>query len=301
MVLKDVESIENDITEAFADLGTLDFEKNIQWFKRKHSAYDVVYDEDILKKYYNPTYLYGLMSGLANKDELTKEGLNYDRASKCYIVGKSYRDAGIVPKEWDRLIHKGIKYDIVSIKPYSYGDISFLYKVYLIESAVASQTEEVREEQDPYFEVDKSQEATETDTTGVNAGIFEDTVANILGDVEGDFDIMLDENDKVKLTVDGVTDTIQLAEAIHSAVEVVTDMQTKIDATFGSDKLLVYVNGDFVGIKTVAVGVSAVFSIISVTNSVYDTLGWSIGQYSGKHQLSLDYVNDEYDEYGDPL
>ena len=299
MVLQDVLDIELDIIEAFADVGTVDEVKNILWKRQMPSRYDKLYQEDTTKVFKDYT-VYGLVLGRMRKDEIDKAGLKYDDAFKVYVVGKSYRDLAIKPKEADRLTWEGITYEVVKIDPIVFGGINILYGIYTIEAPLAAQTEEYREERDPYFEVDASQESDDTNTTGVNNELFELSPASVLGDFTENFDIMEDETDIIDITYEGNTYNIQLVPGYNTAAEVVADLQTKIDTNFGAGLIEIFESNKKVGIKTVGIGETFSFTLNSADMSVYDTLGLTLGLYSGGKTLKLEDTGD-YDENGDPI
>ena len=303
MLQAELEELGADIQDAIQDIVLLDgYEQtNLVWKSRTHSEYDTVYKQDVNKVFtdYDITVL---IVKTVPRDELTNAGIDKTKVAKIYITQYELDRVSLELNEADRCVFQGVTYEVVKIEPLAQlGGKDVIYKVYIQEAAFSAQTEEYREKEDPYFEIDKSQPVDATDTSEVNADKFIDTAAEVIGTVAPPFVIMAADNDKLKLRVnDALEFDVTLAEGSYTADDMVIELQTKFDAAFGSGILTAFKTvTNRVGVRTVLVGVDAEIILKAVTNSAYSDLGWTVTTYTGKHKLNLS--DDAAYTDGDPV
>lgn len=298
MLKTDVDEIQQDILEAFKDVGTLSKEVNIFWWKRVHSDYDGITKQSTDKSYVEYE-MNGLVTSNVTIDEKTLLGLDDRTNLKVYIVGKEFVDYKIKPNDADRVNHNGIVYEVEKIKPIMLADTEMLYAVFLQEAEFAAQEEGYREEVDPVFEIDKSQAEYETDSTGINVNLYQLFPAIVSGTQVGDFIIETGVNDTILMKLNGLQKTIVLDEGTRTAAEVVADFKVKSDIEYGDKQVDAYEQDGMVFMRSYRIGIDEDIEIKTVAKSVYIVLGWVVGNYVGtkklKQESSLEYSD------GDPL
>lgn len=308
MKQREVDEIIGDIREAFMDVGTIDDTPNVQWLSRLIDEHDELYQQDVNPAYAAPVDIVALVMGGTRKSELEEIGLDYRKVTKLYIASTDFSLNGIEPREEDRLIHKGIKYNVLRIKPTSIADTDLMYTVFVQESPFTAQSEEYREKIEPNFEPDATQSEQDTGTTGdpvapVSGQTYANKPAEVISAAADDgYEIAADVNDKLKINLNQTTEaTITLAEGVWTKEQLVADMQAKLDASFGASQILVSLNDtNHVVMRTTRLGSTAFIEIKVVAGSCYLTLGYKIGVYQGCR--NLDYDDDPfYNDSGDPL
>jgi len=136
--------------------------------------------------------------------------------------------------------------------------------------------------------------------SGVNDDIFENVVATLKGTKVGDWEIVDDLNNLIKVSVGTYENAvITLATGTYATVAMVSQINAQISTVMGTLNLTAFTRDDKVGLETVATGTTASFELVYVTANPYSDFGWVMGVYLGKHQLVLE--DSLYYSDGDPL
>lgn len=306
----DIEELAQDIHEAISELGATNDDSNITWKKIIPSRHDSLYGEDVSCAYrdYEVT---GVYWSLMDESKLSMIGSKEDKFRKLAIARYSFENAknvetgdieDITPKEEDRLIKRGVLYNVTRIRPLELGDANFIYLVYIEEAKLSDQDEAYREKKQPYFEPDSSQGETQTNDTGVNDNIYSDKPAKVTGSVIDTYDIITGYNDKMSLKVNGssAVEVTLSAGSDVTAEDIAIEIQSAVDTELGPDRLVAGSNSGYVEIYTVAVGPEATLEIANIADNCYTTLGFEVGEVTGSH--TKDIVDDgDYDENGNPI
>lgn len=272
-----------DVDEALIDLGTMDGEPNIIWRERLKAVPNrtFLHENDFTPKFVdNPMYC--LPMGQLTNEEITNEGLAGGKYFKYYISGKQFEDIreDWTPKNADRIIHRKISYEVEKTKTIQVGEVNVLYVVYAKESPIAIQSEGYREEQDPYFEYDASQEVDATNDVTDNSNLFIDYPVEI--EIKGEFPILVWESDsrfKYK--------TNEMEEPVIFSIPPGAYTIQEFKDIFITDGIKVIERDDKYFIQSISVGVKAFLDILVVNENIYDLLGISVGLYKGREELKL--------------
>lgn len=296
--LNDVQEIQQDILDAFLDVGTIDEKVNIYWWKRVHADFDTTTQQSTDKNYVEYE-MNGLVTSNVTMDEKTLLGLDDRTVLKFYVVGIEFDNYGFQPNDADRVNWNGIVFEVKKIKPIMLADKALLFAIFIQEAEFAVQEEGYREEVDPNFEPDKSQAIDETDTTGVNINIYELFPAIVVGNEIEDFIISAGSNDTILMRLNDLQKTIVIDPGILTAAEIVTDLKAKLDAAYGPKQVDAFEQDGTVSLRSFRIGTDEDVEIETVDNSIYADLGWKIGTVTGYKKLKQE-ESAAYED-GDPL
>lgn len=272
MKQKEITEIIDDIREAFLDIGTLDEQDNVQWYCYIISTYDNLYKEDVSKEFKKPVSMVALATSLLNKDELEAEGLDYKKTVKLYITADYFSKNEIIPKLEDRVLHRGILYDVVKVKAICIADSDLLYAVFVREAELTAQSEEHSNQVDSLF----THDATKPLSLDLPAKLVSATNDN-------EYEIISGINDKLKISInDETAQTFTLVEGTRTKEQIVAELQSKFDLTFGLNQVIVNLDSSgHIVIETIKRGTSAKIEIYAVQYSCYLLFGFRIGIYQG--------------------
>ena len=314
MLYDDFTAIRQEIFEAVKEVGLIESGTlsitNLQWLKRLPQEYDRVYNVDV-SPIFNTIDMQGCVSTRKRKSDVPIEGLNPNEVGKVLVSPLQFIEAEITPNIADRIIHEGTVYSVSRISrlgcSYTGGvnseyiaDSSFLYAIMLKEASFAAQTTEYQDEQEPNFTMDADVAEENANVSGVNDDIFENVVASLKGTKVGDWEIVDDLNNLIKVSVGTYENAvITLATGTYATVAMVSQINAQISTVMGTLNLTAFTRDDKVGLETVATGTTASFELVYVTANPYSDFGWVMGVYLGKHQLVLE--DSLYYSDGDPL
>lgn len=303
MLYSEAAQIKLDIADAIKEVASVStgtsFTTNIIWYSRVHQDYDTLYRVDVNSAFVTHT-LFGVFIKRVKEYELFLEGLNINEGSRVLVAPAQFSAVSIYPQIYDRMEHDGVIYSISKIYPIYVGGVLDIFRVDVKEAQIAAQTEEKREKDDPYYEIDASQEKWDTNTSGANTSIFTTDAAWFKGSRVEPFTIVGSTNDIIKIGIGTfAATTITLASDVYTASAFVASLQVLLDAAFGASAATAFTRDSKVGVQTVAVGSLGTIVIADVADSAYVDLGWRLGTYTGKYQIDL-APNSAYSD-GDPL
>lgn len=273
----------NDVDEALIELGTMDDEPNIVWRERLQSIPDMTYlhEKDFTPKFTDHK-MFCLPMGQLSNEEILNEGLAGGSFYKYYISGKQFEDVrvGFEPKNADRIIHRGVSFEVEKKKKIQVGEVNILFVVYAKESPIAIQTEVYRETTDPYFEYDASQEVDATNDVADNSNLFVDYPARV--EITGDFPILVWGSDSNFCYKTSDMET----SVIYTVTPGTYTMEEFITAFKPANIEIVQDSGKYY-IQTKALGKEVTLSVIITTNSINDLIGVPVGIYYGREELRI--------------
>jgi hypothetical protein len=276
----EVDEIIVDIKEAFQELGTVDNANNIIWRRRLPNEPDFAYyREKNLERLYTNYEMTVLSIGEPSREELLNEGLDDRGIQKMYIDGSQftqYEDDTLTkfrPDYSDAIIYKGIQYEVSKIRPIRISDKAIVYIVFMIESEVFNQTEEYREEKDPYFEIDMSQEVQSTNDTGANDNLLVDY--GVVLETGGPPYFITSTSNMLYFKTEPEGDVIELELPLG------THVPDTLVNEFDIEGITVELGDGNLIIKTDILGKDAYLELVIGDNSAYTTLGLEVGIYEG--------------------
>jgi len=310
MLASEVLEFEEDILDAFVDVGTTDSVPNLTWMKQKYALHDKLYLQEI-NKYFDLYEINVLVTTFIPKDEKTALGLDDSIETKLYVVNKSFSDVikvggteeeTIIPKEEDRVKYNGVVFEVAKLRSIHLGGRSFLWIVYLKQATFSAQDEIFRETREPLFQINASLGIVSVNETGVNAALYYGNPAYYMGNVSGAFTIT-SVNNVILIAANTiacgalVTINVAIPEGVYSTVTLVPVLQAAVDASV-SGVFVMYANNTFVGVKTALIGALATLEIGSISGNVYNVLGWSVKTSLGSVRT---YLDDPAYSDGDPV
>lgn len=283
--MKKSEGIEltNDVDEALIELGTMDDTENIVWRERLRSVPDMTY---LHEKDFTPVFtdhkMFCLPMGQLTKEEILKEGLAGGLYYKYYVSGKQFEDVreGFIPKNADRIIHRGISFEVEKEKTIQVGEVNILYVVYAKESPLGVQTEDYREKTDPYFEYDASQEVDATNDVVDNSNLFVDYPARV--EITGEFPILVwgsDSNFCYKTNDMGEPVVYTITPGTYTMEEFITAFKP-VNVEIVQDSGKYY-------LQTTKLGKEVSLAVVVTTDSINDLIGVPVGIYYGREELRI--------------
>lgn len=291
MNISEVHEIEDDILEAFADFGTIDEQANVTWLKQIPAEYNTLNQQNVSKKYTPYTSITGLATGKATEIERKDIAVSKTNVLKMYIVARYFDALGIKPSENDRMKYKGVVYDVLNIKPTEIGGVPILYCCFVSEATFTAQDEAYREEVDPYFEIDASQDEKSTNDSGVNTGNFTYEPAVAVSELDDAvYTVTFNSNDKMKVSYCGGSPvTFSLPAGINLLPAAISgNMQAALDTAFGANVFLVSVlPSGSLRIATVATGNKIFFELHAIPADAYYDLGFVEGVFKGDEHVTL--------------
>jgi hypothetical protein len=306
----DIDELTQDIHSAISELGNTGDNQSILWKKVIPSNYDKVYNEDVSLAY-RDFEVSGVYWSLMDESKLSMIGSKEDKYRKLCIARYSFENAknietteleSIIPKEEDKLVKRGVLFNVTRIRPLELGDKNFVYLVYVEEANLSEQPEKYREKKQPYFEPDSSQDENQTNDTGANDNIYSDKPAKIVGSVIDTYDITPGYNDKFLFSINGSDGVeVTLSSGTDISAEIIADeIQSVADTEIGVGRLIADDNNGYVELYTNTKGEEATLEILDIANNCYVTLGFEVGEVTGEH--SMDVVDDgDYDDDGNPI
>lgn len=301
MLHSDILAIRSEIMETLLDFGTDEKATNIIWKKIIPSEYDTLFKQDVSKSFIDYS-IRGVYINPRKNMDLTIQGYDPLMGAGLIISKEEFDAIEIAPKASDWVEVEGIVFSIKKLNYIKLAGQQLLFMVYLKEAELSAQSEERIEEEEPYYPIEAG---TETQFTVSYPAMVE-------GDIE-EFFYVDTTNNVLSLAINTLaTVNLVVDEDTYSAKELANNIQVKINASaLGTMSLYATSDVGMVGLRTVRAGILASITIISIANSIYDTIGVAVGTTIGSIVtlntvsfgtiISVNLLDDPHYENGSPI
>jgi hypothetical protein len=301
MLHSDILAIRSEIMETLLDFGTDEKETNIIWKKIIPSEYDVLFKQDVSKSFIDYA-IRGVYINPRKNMDLTIQGYDPLLGAGLIISKEEFDAIEIAPKASDWVEVEGIVFSISKLNYIKLAGQQLFFMVYLKEAELSAQSEERIKEEEPYYPIEE----------GTNTQFTVSYPAIAMGTIE-EFFYIDTTNNILSLAINTLaTVTLAVDEDTYSAHELANNIQVKINSS-GLGTLNLYATSDvgFVGLRTVRAGILASLTIISIANSIYDTIGIAVGTTIGSIVtlntlsygtiITVDLLDDPHYDNGSPV
>lgn len=286
----------DDVADVLGDVGTVDGEPNVIWYRRNHDTFDALYREDVTKNF-TPFKMRGVIFVTKPRNAVTQIGFDTTQDTKILISPKEFMRYKITPNVADRLLVDGVLYNVggddKSLTPVRFAGMGIMYMIKIVSAPLPQQPASEAEKEQPYENMsDASADKEDANTSGVNDAIYDKFPAIAVTTVHTAV-VVPTENSSLTIKYSGGAEhVLTLSAGIFTPADLAAGITTEAENVLGLGVLRAVVNpSGFVQLETFLAGPQVSFEITN-TETLYGILGITPGVFKGYQRL---HVNDSGD------